>query len=78
MFKYLNRGGEGEGGGFSPPRLFMTISFCLVRSHTVFCGNLARGMEWDGHRDGAYIALNNSILICIPTCFSEVGEVYTI
>ncbi len=31
-------------------------------------------MEWDGRRDGACIALNSSILIAIPSCFSEVGE----
>ncbi len=73
MFKCLNRGGEGEGGSFSPPRRFLAAAFRLVRSRTAFSGNLARGMEWDGRRDGAYIALNSSILICIPSCFPEVG-----
>ena len=74
MFKCLNGGGEGEGGGFSPPRRFLAASCRLVRSRTVLSGNLARGMEWDGRRDGADIALNSSILIVIPSCFSEVGE----
>ena len=74
VFKYLNRGGEGKGGGVSPPRRFLPASCRLVRSRTAFAGNLARGMEWDGRRDGAYIALNSSILIVIPSCFSEVGE----
>ncbi len=74
MFKCLDRGGEGEGGGVSPPRRFLPASCRLVQSRTAFAGNLARGMEWHGRRDGARIALNSSILMAIPSCFSEVGE----
>ena len=74
MFKYLDRGGQGEGGGVFPHRGVLTASCRLVRFRTAFAGNLARGMEWDGHRDGACIALNSSILMSIPSFFSEVGE----
>ena len=74
MFKGLNRGVEGEGGGFAPPRHLLAASFRLVRSRTAFSGNLTRDMEWTGRRDGAYITLNSSILIVVLYCFSEVGE----
>jgi hypothetical protein len=74
VFKCLDRGGEGEGGGVSPPSCFLAASCRLVRSRTAFAGNLARGMEWDGLRGGACIALDDCILLAIPSCFSEVGE----